>query len=146
MHGLWALIGGGRLGVKFHESLLIHDDPVYRSWGIRAAGNQRTIESALRLLVEKAADDPSPDVKLQVAIAARKIEGIDSLAVLLRVLATCGDDKQIPCIVWQNLHPVLDQNSDRFLALVKEYDLKTTKNLAKIMPRVTEKLLSKRKP
>jgi hypothetical protein len=146
MHALWTLVGSGPLDAKFHEALLVHDDPVYRSWGVRAAGNQRKVEPALRTMVEKAADDSSADVKLQVAIAARKVEGVDPLPVLLRVLASCGDDKLIPNIVWQNLHPLLDQNSDRFLALVKEYDLKKSGNLAKIMPRVTEKLLSKRKP
>ena len=96
--------------------------------------------------MDKAADDPSPIVKLQVAIAARKIEGLDPLPILVRVLATCGDDKLIPNIVWQNLHPLLDDQSDRFLKLVKEYDLKKTGSLARVMPRVTEKLLSRRKP
>ena len=80
-----------------------------------------------------------------MAIAARKIEGIDALPLLVKILATCGDDKLIPNIVWQNLHPLLDDQSDRFLKIAKEYDLKKTPNLAKIMPRATEKLLSKKK-
>jgi len=64
----------------------------------------------------------------------------------LKVLVSCGDDKLIPNIVWQNLHPLLDKQSERFLVLVKEHGLKKTGNLEKILPRVTEKLLSKRKP
>ena len=146
MHGLWALVGAGPLNVEFHKTLLTHDDATYRAWAVRAAGNQRKLDATLVEFVTKAADDPAADVKLQVAIAARKIEGLDPLPVLVRVLATCGDDKLIPNIVWQNLHPLLDDQSDRFLKLVKEYDLKKTGSLARVMPRVTEKLLSRRKP
>jgi hypothetical protein len=39
----------------------------------------------------------------------------------------------------------LDTHSDQFLKLVREYDLKKTPSLAKVMPRVTEKLVSKRR-
>jgi hypothetical protein len=88
------------------------------------------------------ATDRSRDVQLQVAIAAGKIEGIDPLAVLVEVLAHCGDDKLIPHIVWQNLHPLLDQQAAQFLALVKKYDLKATPSLANIMPRVTERIVA----
>ena len=46
-------------------------------------------------------------MRLQVAIAARKIEGLEPLPLLVEVLANAGDDKLIPHIVWQNLHPLL---------------------------------------
>ena len=36
------------------------------------------------------ANDPSPDVQVQVAIASRKIVGLDPLPVLARLLARCG--------------------------------------------------------
>ena len=60
--------------------------PTFRAWGVRAAGNMGQVEPAIReKVVVKLARDPSPDVRLQVAIAARKIEGVDPLAVLLEV-------------------------------------------------------------
>jgi hypothetical protein len=91
------------------------------------------------------AADAAPEVKLQVAIAARKLPGVDPLPVLLETLVSCGDDRLIPHIVWQNLHPLLETRGPEFLRLVKQYDLKASPNLAKLMPRVTERLLAKRK-
>ena len=84
-------------------------------------------------------------MKLQVAIAACKIPRLDPLPVLVEVLANAGDDKLIPHIVWQNLHPLLETRSADFLAEIKKYDLKKTPSLAKIMPRVTERILAGKK-
>ena len=145
LHALWTLIGTGSLAPDFHQKLLGHADAGFRAWGVRAAGNFGQIDPAIVEKIVSLASDPTPDVQLQVAIAARKVAGVDALPVLVKVLATCGDDKLIPHIVWQNLHPLLENHSDQFLKLAKEYDLKTTKNLANIMPRVTERILAKKK-
>jgi hypothetical protein len=145
MHALWSLVGTGALDAGFHKKLMAHDDATYRAWAVRAAGNMHDIDAELRGMIEKAATDRSPDVQLQVAIAAKKIEGLDAMPLLMKVLASCGDDKLIPNIVWQNLHPLLEEQSRRFLTLVRQYDLKQTPNLAKIMPRVTERMLGRGK-
>ena len=50
-------------------------DPGFRAWGVRAAGNLQRVDPDVRDKVVALAGDPSPDVLLQVAIAARKIEG-----------------------------------------------------------------------
>ncbi len=145
MHALWALIGGGPLDEAFHRRLLADTNATYRAWAVRAAGNQGKVSNEIREIVVKAAEDEAADVKLQVAIAARKIEGVDAMPVLVKVLATCGDDKLIPNIVWQNLHPMLEKDGDRFMKLVKDYDLKKTPNLAKLMPRVIGRLAAGKK-
>ena len=91
-------------------------------------------------------DDPhddARDVQLQVAIAAGKIEGLDPLPLLVDVLAHSGDDEVIAHVVWQNLHPLLEERSGEFLTLAKQHDLKQTPNLANIMPRVTERILGR---
>ena len=95
--------------------------------------------------IDKLAAEGSPDVKLQIAIAAKKIHGVDPLPLLVKIAAHAGDDKLIPHIVWQNLHPLLEARSADFLAEVKKYDLKATPSLAKIMPRVTERILAAKK-
>src|SRR5262249_15565725 len=129
MHALWALVGTGALEPDFHLHLLRHSDPGYRAWGVRAAGNFRKVEGALGDRVVSLAKDPSPDVQLQVAIAARKIEGVDAVAVLLDVLAACGSDRLIPQIVWQNLHPLLEEQADRFADLAQKPEMKASPNL-----------------
>ena len=87
MHALWALIGAGPLEPGFHAPAARPRRPRFRAWGVRAAGNMRTVEPAIRDQVVALAGDPRPTCRLQVAIAARKLEGVDPLPVLLDVLA-----------------------------------------------------------
>jgi putative heme-binding domain-containing protein len=146
MHALWALVGTGRLEPGFHQRLLAHGDPGYRAWGVRAAGNFGKVDPAIRSRVEALAQDPSRDVQLQVAIAARKVEGLDPVPLLVRVLAGCGDDRLIPHIVWQNLHPLLEDQADRFLEVVAQPGNRESASVAALMPRVVERMLGRRRP
>ena len=141
MHALWALVGGGSLAADFHAKLLAHDDATYRAWGVRAAGNFCRIEPALRETIVALAADPSADVRLQVAIAARKIEGVDALPLLLQVLDTAGDDKLLPHIVWQNLYPLLEDHSERYLQLTAKEPFRSSDAVAALLPRVIDCVL-----
>jgi putative heme-binding domain-containing protein len=143
MHALWSLIGTGTLDQAFHLALLSHKDPSYRAWGVRAAGNAGIVAKEIRNRVLALVSDPSPDVQLQVAIAARKIQGVEPIPTFLGVLAACGDDPVIPHIVWQNLHPLLETQTDTFLAQVQKQGSKA--NLGEIMPRAVERILARRK-
>src|SRR5580765_4922166 len=118
LHALWALIGSGTLEPAFHLKVLAHTDAAYRAWGVRAAANFGNVPSAIREKVAEMDRDPSPDVQLQVAIASRKIEGSDALPVLSDVLAHCGQDKVIPSIAWNNLHPLLETDSGPFVYMI----------------------------
>jgi hypothetical protein len=90
-----------------------------------------------------AASDEHDDARthLQYVIGVAKLDDPRVMRVLVHRLAKCGDDVLIPQIVWQNLHPLLPDHKAEFLELVKQYDLKETPNLSKLMPRVTERLL-----
>lgn len=142
MHALFSLVGTGRVDDGFHQSLLRHGNSSLRAWGVRAAGNMGRVSDEVRELVSSLRNDSSPDVMLQVAIAARKVEGIEPVSVFVDILANCGDDKLIPPIVWQNMHPLLPARSKDFLVEVKKHNLKESPALAKIMPRVTERILA----
>lgn len=146
MHALWSLIGTGRLEAAFHQELLAHKDPGYRAWGIRAAGNFQKVDAAICDKVVSLARDPAPDVQLQAAIAARKLERVDPIPLLIQVLSACGEDPLIPSIVWQNLHPLLEERSEAFLQLVEKADLSRSAALAGILPRVIERILANRQP
>lgn len=144
LHGLWSLIAAGRLHPEFHRRILTHPDATFRAWGVRAAGNFGTVDPAVVSQIENMVDDSSPDVLLQLAIAAGKIDGVDSLRMLVEVLARCGNDPLIPHIVWQNLHPHLEGRSGDFLQIVENNRLADNANVAGIMPRVIERLLARR--
>src|SRR5262245_11252755 len=141
LHALWALIGGGALEPAFHLKLLTHSEPAYRAWGVRAAGNFGEVSAAVRRKVAELAADPTPDVQLQVAIASRKIKGFDALPVLYDVLAHCGQDKLIPSITWNNLHPLLETQSAPLVSLIRSKG-SWPPALAALSPRIVERMLS----
>jgi putative heme-binding domain-containing protein len=147
LHALWALIGSGPLNPAFHERMLAHDDATFRAWAVRAAGNFREVTPTIRASVSALARDLSPDVQLQVAIASRKIDGCDALLVLTDVLALCGNDKVIPAIAWQNLHPLLETQSARLVELLAAMDGDTAPPaMATLLPRFIERMLNARQP
>jgi putative membrane-bound dehydrogenase-like protein len=142
MHALWALVGTGQLSPDFHAALAFHDDPAFRAWAVRAAGNMRKLDAGvLTKLMNGLKNDMSPDVRLQWAIAARKIENVDAMAALLEVLRHAGDDKLIPHIVWQNLNPLLETHSDQFLREIKARR-GPHPSVASLMPRIIDRLLA----
>jgi putative heme-binding domain-containing protein len=146
MHALWALVGGGPIDPTLHLRLLAHDDPGYRAWAVRAAGNVGKVAPEITKKIATLAKDGSPDVQLQVAIAARKVEGGQptAIAILIEVLANCGTDKLIPGIVWQNLSPLVEGYT-KFLVLHVRKRGKTP-NLTKIVPYLVDRILAARSP
>ncbi|CAN5889754.1 HEAT repeat domain-containing protein [soil metagenome] len=146
MHALWVLVSIGSLETGFHEKLLTHEDAGFRAWGVRAAGNMGEVEPTLREQVVALVGDDSRDVQLQVVIAAGKVKGIDPLSLYVEALSNCGDDEVIPRVVWQNLHPKLEDRADEFLALLRAGDLDESPNLAALIPRVLERILGRSHP
>ena len=145
MHALWAMVSCGPLPAEAYTELLGDKDPIVRGWGVRAAGNQGKVHDAIRSrIVGLAETEESRDVLLQVAIAAKKIEGVEPIPVLVKVLARCGDDKLIPHIVWQNIHPLLEKSGASFIAEAKKYDLKGSPGLAAVMPKAVDRMTAKK--
>jgi putative membrane-bound dehydrogenase-like protein len=140
MSALWALVGMGPLESDFHLALLDHGDPGFRAWGVRAAGNAKRVAPGVRDRLAALAADPSPDVRLQAAIAARRVEGIDPLPMLDSVLARSADDPLIPLIVWQNLLPLIPDRLDDLLAALADGP-PSSAGLALLAPRLVDRLV-----
>lgn len=140
MHSIWALMSGRVVSAEFANKLLHQSDATVRAWGVRAAGSLLADSEPLAKQISELARDSSRDVQLQVAIAAKKMKHVDALKVWLDVLASCGDDPIIPHIVWQNLHPKLPADADRFLSMVESVNIETAPGIAALLPRVAEKL------
>ncbi len=145
MQALMALMSAGELDVALNLSLLRDPDTTLRAWGVRAAGNQLSASAKLCQTIARLADDPASDVKLQVAIAARKLQDVDAVSLLLRVLRSSGDDKLIPHIVWQNLHPLLEENPAPFLAAAKQPEFLRSPHAAEFLPRAAERIIGRKK-
>ncbi|RUL86762.1 PVC-type heme-binding CxxCH protein [Tautonia sociabilis] len=142
MHALWVLVSSGPLDPKFHLALLSDEDPTIRAWGVRASGNMGAVDDSIRTRVIALARDPSPDVRLQVAIASRKVAGLDGMATLLDVLGSSGPDPVLPKVVWRNLHPMLDRPEavSRLGDLLLAADRRWSPELAAILPRVLDRV------
>ncbi len=141
MHALWSRVSSGPLEPAFHASLLTHDDAAYRAWGVRAAGNQGKISGPIKELILKLSNDQAPEVRLQVAIAARKLEGVDSLRVLLDVQQSSYRDPLVPQIVWQNLLPSIEAHQAELARRLEESKGKEP-GLSTLIPRTIERLLA----
>jgi len=143
MHGLWTLVSSGSLDPTFHLSLLKHPDASFRAWGVRAAGSMGKVQDDVRKHAASMAADSSPDVRLQVAIAARKLEAVEPLTVLLDVLSK-SRDPLMPHVVWQNLHPMLDEPATvaRLVGLSEGHDSVQSPQLAALMPRILDRVIA----
>ncbi len=150
MHALWALVGAGPLDPMFHVALLHHKDPTFRAWAIRAAGNmgREWVGPDVARGVLALSGDTNPDVLLQFVIAIRKLYEAGQVEHLLAAMSVCGDDPLIPHIVWQNLHPLLDDSTlaarlaDAFAASSAERQV----NVTRLIPRVVDRFLGARRP
>lgn len=143
MHALFSLVGADQLEPAFHLDLLRHENPVVRAWAVRAAGNARNDNPAeVVARLRELAADPEPDVLLQIAIAAVKIDALDTADLLAEVLVQAGDDPLIPRIVWQNLHPLLEQQVGSFFTAIGEADIEQNTGVREVLPRAVERLLA----
>jgi putative heme-binding domain-containing protein len=141
MHALWTRIGIGPLEAGFHGKLLSESDATFRAWGVRAAGNMRKVETVVRDKVISLAKDHSPDVRLQVAIAAVKLEGVDPFPVLYDVQHYSFRDRLIPHIVWQNLHPILEKRQAELARWLQHFEGKET-GFSQLVPLAIERILA----
>ncbi|MDB5387676.1 MAG: putative rane-bound dehydrogenase, partial [Planctomycetaceae bacterium] len=141
---LFLLCGSERIDPAFHAELLNHEDPIVRAWGVRATATAKSLDDAIRNKAAGLAGDRSRDVQLQVAIASKKLAPSNQIGLLLSVLAKCGDDKLIPHIVWQNLHPLLELDASILVQQIAERKLEERTNFGLIIPRAVERMLGRR--
>jgi putative heme-binding domain-containing protein len=143
MHALWAIAGTGAIDEAFHVKQLSHADSVLRAWGVRIAGNQGDVSPQISSRIVALAKEEAPDVQLQVAIASRKLKDFPAIPVLLTVLAHSGEDKLLPHIVWQNLHPLIESQTDVFLGQLTNWKQLGFPHMSEIMPRVVERMVGR---
>ena len=141
--------------MKFAEKLLASKDNVLAAWATRLAWDSSSIRSELEStllrrdsaepLTEFWATVPS-DVRLQRVIGFAKLPKSKSvLKEFVVQLACADDDKLIPHIVWQNLHPRLEDQTSEFLDVLQSGDYLKKKPVADLMPRIAERILGRQK-
>ncbi len=129
-----------------YEAILKSPSPRLRAWAVRAAGEQDVISEAIAKRVFELRNDPSPVVRVQVAIAASKQKSIAAVPALVAVLAQAGNDPLAPRIVWQNLHPRLEGGTAEFVAEVERLPRPLPEAVVNLLPRAADRILSTSKP
>ncbi len=140
-HALWALLSSGPLREEFHLELLERLNPNFQAWAVRAAGDLHNPSPRIREQVARLARDRFPEVRLQVAVAARKLEGVDPVPLLVNALATGNQDLLTAHIVWRNLEPYIPTRQ-REIALWLEESPRGPDGASAVAPRAIERALA----
>lgn len=141
---LFLVCGRDQIEPARHMELLAHEDPIVRAWAVRATTHLKSLDDTIRIKAAGLAADPSRDVQLQVAIAAKTLEKSNPSGLLLSVLANCGNDKLIPHIVWQNIHPLLERDAQKFVDQIAQRKPAERSNFGLILPRAVERMLGRK--
>jgi putative membrane-bound dehydrogenase-like protein len=118
MHALWSMAGSGTLPAALLQKLTRDPNPELRAWGVRLAGDHQPDDAAIAEQLRSMASDADPRVRLQVAIAAPKLQRQAenatriALATELDVLRHSTEDPILPRVVWQNMLPSIDRHPD----------------------------------
>lgn len=141
LHALWARAGATerRLDGEFLSRLLENASPTLRAWGVRLAGNQRAVDAPVAGLLDRLSGDPSPEVRLQLAIALPKLRSAGSIAGLIEVLSASEADPLIPQIVYENLKRQLGATEFAQLeGFIRDAHAERSPALARFWPRILE--------
>jgi putative membrane-bound dehydrogenase-like protein len=109
MHALWLLVSQHALDPAFHEKVLASPDEPTRNWGVRGIGEMETASPEIYAKLKELTRDPSPDVRVQVAVAAGRLKQPDGLPILLAMLENPENarDPLIPTIIYNNLREMI---------------------------------------
>ena len=137
-HAFWALMGTGAVRDEFMAELLKQPDEWTDEWIVRTAGNQRSTNAALLKKLQSLARSNSAPVRLQVAVAAKKLFGADAPGVLLKCAAPLGPDsiQVVPHIVWQNLYRLLPHGKATVVDALSSTDPKVRADVEALSPHI----------
>ncbi len=141
LHALWSLIGARQLSDEFSLKLLSHANPQLRSWAVRYQGTVASNRPEIAERIRQMTADESPDVRLQVATLAPQVDYLPTVPTLLEVLHHSPGDKLIPHIVWQNLHPQLEQKTPEYLTLMQQAPYAQSEAALSLLPRAAGRIL-----
>ena len=123
MHALWLLVSQKAIDPSFHEQVLASPDGPMRNWGVRAAGQLEEIEPRIyEKLKAMGSGDSSPDIRVQVAVAAGRLSKPDPLPLLLNMMTSEANAKDplIPTIIYNNLKPFAARRGKEILAFIDQ--------------------------
>ncbi|HXG09011.1 MAG TPA: PVC-type heme-binding CxxCH protein, partial [Gemmataceae bacterium] len=128
LRALWALANSGAFDEEFGREALAHANAWVRAWAVRLLGQRdaRLSGPTLAELMKRAKDDPSPDVRLQLASSCQRLRlhhepGVTrNLLQALMLRAEDAHDPVIPLMIWIAYEPeVVDHYEEILTWLVR---------------------------
>jgi putative heme-binding domain-containing protein len=119
MHALWLLVSRHAIDSELELKLLGSPQPAKRNWAVRAVGEVgRADANVFAKLIEMAKTDESPDVRLQLAVAAGRLNEPDTFPLIQALLTNEKNaaDPLIPNIIYQNFKPMAAKHGKELLA------------------------------
>jgi putative membrane-bound dehydrogenase-like protein len=123
LQALWGLYVSGGFDEALALRLLAHENEDVRTWAIRLQGDTRRVSAATReALVQRAATEPSPRVRNQMACTAKRLPAGDALPILRELLKRPedADDPQIPLLLWWALEDKAIAHRSEVLELIQD--------------------------
>lgn len=123
LEALWALnLSGGFTEPRALE-LLDHADEYVRLWTVRLLGDSKQVSPEVATkLAALAADEPSAEVRSQLACSARRLAAEPCVAIVRQLLTHSEDvdDRHIPLLLWWAIESKAGEHPDTVLAMFKD--------------------------
>jgi putative heme-binding domain-containing protein len=125
LEALWAINVSGGFNDKVAVEALHHKDPFVRMWGVRLAGDANKVSPVIfRELALLASTELHPEVRSQLASTAKRLPGIEAIAIITNLLKSHNDanDPDIPLLIWWTIESKAESDSKAVLAIFKSRD------------------------
>jgi len=132
LRALWALHAIGGLDEEFILELLRSPEEYVRGWIVQLALEKHVPSmGVLHRLVEMAAKDSSPFVRLYLASALQRLRAEQrwDLAESLVAHAEDAEDANLPLMLWYGIEPLATYDSERFVGLIAKTRLPLVREL-----------------
>lgn len=120
LRALWALHVTGGWTTDALRAASSDEDPYVRAWTVQLLTERRDVSTDVHArLVEMAAADPSPVVRLYLASALQRLTPAERwpIADALVVHAEDADDHNLPKMTWLGIEPLVPADPERALQL-----------------------------
>lgn len=120
-HALWLLCSQDSMPEEYHLTLL-DDSSLCRNWGVRMIGQMGKVSKPVYEKLIVLANDPSPDVRVQVPVAAGRLIDNDPVPVLFAMMknAENANDPIIPNIIYNNFKPLVKTRGEELMRLLND--------------------------
>jgi putative membrane-bound dehydrogenase-like protein len=149
LRGLWGLYAVGAFDEDIASKLLLDPSPWVRSWTIRFLGEPGEVSKAvLSRFASLAADDQAPEVRLQLAATAQRIQSQDTMPLLQNLMQHTEDasDPCIPLMIWLAYEPKIAAQTNIALIWLKDHAAGNPLVTNEIVPRAMRRLVASNQP